>query len=189
MSLLPYPLACKTARSLVVAWHSHCPDVHHMWAAIGVRQEDEDEPCGAVIVGPPPQEWMGTGIANLVRVVVGPEAPLGACSWLYAAGRKLARALGYPTVVTWTLDGDGVRAAERGTSLLADGWVEVRRGVGGGPHGRPSRPRPRPLSLFQEVVVAADEGPKVLWAHGDLTRFRCSCCGHVGQRCSCEADA
>lgn len=132
VSLLPYPLACKTARSLVVAWHSHCPDVHHMWAAIGVRQEDEDEPCGAVIVGPPPQEWMGTGIANLVRVVVGPEAPLGACSWLYAAGRKLARALGYPTVVTWTLDGDGVRAAERGTSLLADGWVEVRRGVGGG---------------------------------------------------------
>lgn len=57
-----------------------------------------------------------------------------ACSLLYAAAWRAARALGYRRLVTYIL------ASEPGTSLRAAGWRCVAQ-TSGGTWDRPSRPR------------------------------------------------
>jgi hypothetical protein len=57
-----------------------------------------------------------------------------ACSALYAAAWRAARALGYRRLVTYTL------AEEGGASLRAAGWRCVGE-AGGGPWSRVGRPR------------------------------------------------
>jgi hypothetical protein len=58
----------------------------------------------------------------------------GACSMLYAAAWRAARALGYRRLVTYTLE------QEPGASLRAAGWRCVGR-TAGGSWSRTSRPR------------------------------------------------
>jgi hypothetical protein len=57
-----------------------------------------------------------------------------ACSHLYAAVAKAAKAMGFKKVITYILE------SETGTSLKAVGWVPVAK-TAGGSWSRGSRPR------------------------------------------------
>lgn len=65
---------------------------------------------------------------------VATDGTKNACSILYAAAWRAARALGYRKLVTYILD------TEPGTSLRAAGWKCLGR-AGGGRWSRPSRIR------------------------------------------------
>lgn len=58
-----------------------------------------------------------------------------ACSFLYAAARRVAAAIGYHRILTYTLP------EESGSSLRASGWRCTDLGAGGGSWSREHRPR------------------------------------------------
>lgn len=100
------------------------------WA---VCVQDRGEVVGVAIVGNPSQEWQHRDILSVLRVAVLEGHP-NACSMLYGACSRAARAMGARGLVTYThLD-------ETGTSLRASGWISdgVTRG---GEYDRPSRRR------------------------------------------------
>lgn len=125
------PCSVKEACRLVKAWHRHLPDVQGGLFAARVV-DAAGVTVGVAIAGNPPRVWQGTG-----RVVISRVATTGAgnaCSELYGALARAAKALGYLEVWTYTLPD------EPGTSLRAAGFEDM--GVTrGGEHDRPSRRR------------------------------------------------
>jgi hypothetical protein len=79
-----------------------------------------------------------------------------ACSLLYAAAWRAARALGYARLFTYTL------AEEQGASLRASGWTLDRRTLGGS-WSCPSRPRMdrHPLGMKSRWVLGRRDAPPV----------------------------
>ncbi len=100
---------------------------------------------GVAILGRPVARMLDDGRTLEVTRVATDGHP-NACSALYGAARRAARALGYRRLITYTL------ATERGTSLRAAGWRRLGK-AGGGSWSRPSRRR----------EDAASTAPKVLW--------------------------
>ena len=91
-----------------------------------------DECVGVAIAGNPSMVWQGTG-----RIVISRVATPGhenACSMLYGALCRAAKALGYREVWTYTLP------EEAGTSLRAAGFQDMGL-TDGGEWSRPSRAR------------------------------------------------
>ncbi|MFB1482247.1 XF1762 family protein [Corallococcus sp. RDP092CA] len=85
-----------------------------------------------------------------------------ACSMLYGAAARVAQALGYYAIITYTLD------AEAGASLRGAGWWGVREAVEERSWNTPSRPRNTPslgsktrwvrfLSNYPEDLPEPDE--------------------------------
>jgi hypothetical protein len=62
------------------------------------------------------------------------DGTANACSILYAACRRVAKAMGYKRIITYVLKD------ESGTSLKASGWVMTQQ-CDGGSWSVPSRPR------------------------------------------------
>ena len=88
---------------------------------------------GVAIIGRPSARMLCDGWTVEVTRVATDGCP-NACSALYAAAWKAARAMGYRRLVTYILD------TEPGTSLRALGWKDI--GVcGGGSWNRAERPR------------------------------------------------
>lgn len=88
---------------------------------------------GVAIVGKPVARMPNDGYtAEVVRLCV-VDAP-NACSMLYGASWRAARAMGYRRLVTYTLPEEG------GASLRASGWRLVGE-AGGGTWSRKDRPR------------------------------------------------
>ncbi len=88
---------------------------------------------GVAIVGTPVARLAADGwTAEVVRVATDGHA--NACSALYGACWRAARALGYKRLITYTLEDEG------GTSLRASGWRCLGE-AGGGEWSRRSRPR------------------------------------------------
>jgi hypothetical protein len=121
------------ARAFVGRHHRHHrPPVGGIFA-VGV--EHDGAVIGVAIVGRPvaraiADDWT----AEVTRVAVIDGAPTGACSKLYAACWRAARAMGYRRIITYTLQ------SERGTSIWAAGWKCVGETSGGSWH-RERRPR------------------------------------------------
>lgn len=69
-----------------------------------------------------------------VRRDIDPELAWNACSMLYGAAAREAKARGFQTILTYTLE------SEAGTTLKAAGWTPVAT-TKGGSWNRPSRPR------------------------------------------------
>lgn len=90
---------------------------------------------GVVIVGRPVARHLQGGgfTAEVTRLCIDGMVP-NACSFLYAAAWRAARAVGYRRLVTYVLD------SEPGTSLRAAGWKLVAE-TRGGSWSRTSRPR------------------------------------------------
>ncbi len=88
---------------------------------------------GVAIVGRPVGRGLQDGWTLEVTRVATDGCP-NACSALYAATWRAARALGYRRLVTYTLDTEG------GGSLEAAGWKIVGQ-TSGGSWSCPSRPR------------------------------------------------
>lgn len=125
------PCTVKAALKQVREWHRHLPELQGgLFAAQCI---DDDGNClGVAVAGNPAQEWQGTG-----RIVISRVATSGAenaCSMLYGALCRAAKALGYSEVWTYTLP------TEPGTSLRAAGFIDMGMSDGG-EHSRKSRLR------------------------------------------------
>jgi hypothetical protein len=90
---------------------------------------------GVAIVGRPVARLLQDGATAEVTRVATDGTP-NACSMLYGACWRAARALGYHRLITYTL------ASEPGTSLQAAGWRDVKD-VRAKSWSCPSRPRDR----------------------------------------------
>lgn len=130
MSLRVVPVTLREARAYVTANHRHHRAPQGGLFALAVA---DDAVRGVAIVGRPVARALADDYtAEVTRLCT--DGARNACSMLYAAAWRAARALGYLRLVTYTLDTEG------GASLRAAGWRLVGA-VGGGSWDRPSRPR------------------------------------------------
>lgn len=149
------PVSLRTANAFVQEHHRHHRPVQGAKFALAVTLGCGDRVCGVTIVGRPVARHLDDGWTLEVTRLCTDGAP-NACSKLYGAAWKAAKALGYTRLITYTLPEEG------GASLCAAGWrlVGMR---GGGAWSRPSRPRAdTPEHLC---------GPKCLWhAPGSMNK-------------------
>lgn len=125
------PSTIKEAARYVKSMHRHLPAVTGGLWAVAVVDRDGDV-RGVAIVGRPCRMLQDGYTAEITRVAT--DGAYNACSMLYGACRRAARALGYRRLFTYLL------AHEHGASLKAagfvfDGWTS------GGEWSRSSRPR------------------------------------------------
>ena len=125
------PVTLAEAKAFVAAHHRHHkPPVGHRFSVGAARA---GELVGVVIVGRPVSRHLDDGqTVEVTRLCT--DGTNNACSILYGAAARAARALGYASVQTYIL------ASEHGASLRASGWEEVGA-RGGGAWDCPSRPR------------------------------------------------
>ena len=71
--------------------------------------------AGVAIVGRPVSRYLDDGKTLEVNRLC-TDGTKNACSFLYAAAARAARAMGYQRIITYTLDTEG------GASLRAAGW-------------------------------------------------------------------
>lgn len=131
MTLTLCPLTLREAHAFVARHHRHHRPSRGGLFAVGV--EGGGEVCGVAVIGRPVARRLADGwTAEVTRLCT--TGVKNACSMLYAAAWRAARALGYRRLVTYTLPEEG------GSSLRAAGWRVVGQTRAEG-WGRPSRPR------------------------------------------------
>ena len=144
MSLKTHHVTLSAARSFVAEHHRHLPKCQGGIIAIGCY--DGDRLCGVAILGRPSARLLDDG-SRMEIVRVATDGTLNACSKLYGQCRRVAQALGFVGLITYTLPSEG------GTSLRAAGWIQD--GVtDGGEWDRLSRSR----------AAAACPEPKIRWS-------------------------
>lgn len=137
------PWTVKAALPFIARVHRRLPRVQGALWAVSVR--DGMAVVGTAVVAHPARELMERGVLSVSRVAVMEGYP-NACSMLYGACSRAARAMGAQALVTYTHED------ESGISLKAAGWI--RGGLtDGGEHSRPSRRR----------APAVDPNPKRRW--------------------------
>lgn len=131
MSLELVPVTQREAKRYVARHHRHHNPPVGAKAAVGAALNGEM--VGVAFVGRPVAQGLDDGwTAEVTRLCT--DGTHNAASFLYGAGARLARALGYRRCVTYTLK------SESGASLRAAGW-KVLYDVRGRSWNCPSRPR------------------------------------------------
>lgn len=126
-----WPCTVKEARKIVRQWHRHLPNIQG--GLFAVQCVGDDGAClGVAVAGNPARSWQGAGRLVISRVAT--DGAENACSMLYGAIARAAKALGYREVWTYTLPD------EPGTSLRAAGFIDMGLSDGG-EWDRPSRIR------------------------------------------------
>lgn len=139
MALDLFPISIKDARTFV-ALHHRTHRRLKVIARFAVGAARDGVVVAVAITGNPKAKALQDGwTAEVVRVCSIDERPSGdhascACSMLYAASWRAARALGFRRLVTYTLPAEG------GASLRGAGWTEIGE-AGGGSWSRRERPR------------------------------------------------
>lgn len=142
------PITLKEANIFVAKHHRHHPEAQGHKFSIGVS--DAESLRGVAIAGRPVARNADDGwTAEVYRVCT--DGAHNACSMLYGACWRAAKAMGYLRAITYTLPSEG------GASLRAAGWVYLGR-VKGGSWSRPSRKRDDDHPL----------GDKDKWGIGDI---------------------
>lgn len=145
MSLRIIPMTLDEANAFVATHHRHHqPVVGHKFS-IGIAKGAVVH--GVVIVGRPVARGNDDGwTLEVARCCT--DGTRNACSMLYGAAWRAAKALGFARLLTYTLPAEG------GASLRGAGWrlVGVR---GGGNWNTPARPRVDTAQLLR--------GQKLLW--------------------------
>lgn len=143
------PISLKEANAFVTAHHRHHkPTAGHKFS-IGCEQNGQL--VGVAIMGRPVSRYLDDGrTLEVNRLCTTGEK--NACSMLYAAAARAAKAMGYRRIITYTLD------TEPGISLRAAGWVCA--GPAGGKHWTGERRPavdlyPPQMKLRYEKVLAA----------------------------------
>ena len=127
------PITLRAARAYVERHHRHLGAPAGGKLAIAVVADVPYRLCGVAIAGRPVARRLDDGLTlEVTRVAT--DGTANACSALLGAMRRVARALGYLRVITYT------RADEPGTSLRAAGFIATARTRRGG-WDRPSRHR------------------------------------------------
>lgn len=141
------PMTCKAAARYVAQHHRHNrPPQGGLFAAGAMRG---GQLVGVVIVGRPVARLLDDGqTAEVTRLCT--DGTANACSLLYGAAARAAKALGYTSILTYTL------ASEPGVSLRAAGWSPDGMTRSEASHSRPSRPRVV-TDLFGEATRPTEE--------------------------------
>lgn len=107
------PVSLREANEFVRQHHRHHkPTVGHKFS-IGVREDGRL--AGVAICGRPVSRFLDDGYTLEVNRLC-TDGARNACSMLYGAAARAARAMGYQKIITYTLD------TEPGISLRAAGW-------------------------------------------------------------------
>lgn len=133
MSLEVVPMTLREARAYVDRVHRNHRAPQGGLFAIGAAKEGEV--VAVVIVGMPVARMLADGFTCEVTRLAS-DGSRNACSMLYRAAWRAARAMGYRRLVTYTLPEEG------GTSLRAAGFDLIGE-AGGGTWNRPNSGRPR----------------------------------------------
>lgn len=135
------PISLKEANAYVAQFHRHNKPVKGCKYTVSVY--DEDTLCGVAIAGRPVARELNDGrTIEITRVCT--DGTKNACSMLYSACIRIAKAMGYHKVVTYTLQ------SESGASLKASGFIYCEK-VRGRDWNTPSRPRESvQMTLFGE---------------------------------------
>ena len=132
MGLAVTPINLDEANAFVATHHRHHKPVPGAKFALAVS-DSEGKVRGVAIVGRPVARMSDNGWTLEVNRCC-TDGTRNACSMLYGAAWRAARALGYRRLVTYTLPEEG------GASLRAAGWKLLGQ-AGGGSWDRESRPR------------------------------------------------
>ena len=154
MGLEIRPCDLKTAISFVGKNHRHNkPPNGHKFS---IACYDGNRLCGVAMVGWPVARMLCDGLTvEITRNCT--DGTYNACTMLYGACCRAARALGYRKIITYTLQ------SEPGTSLKASGWRVAAEKCGGGTWDVPGRTRAvSQITLFGEEQKYSME-PKVRW--------------------------
>lgn len=146
MSLQLQPVSISEAQRFVTLHHRHHKAPTGGLFAVAVSEGEAVR--GVAIIGRPVARMLQDGwTAEVTRLCT--LGDKNACSMLYAASWRAARALGYRRLITYTLKREG------GASLRASGWRLVGA-AGGGSWSRKNRPRvdTHPLEQKQLWEVA-----------------------------------
>lgn len=109
------PITIRAAKKMVAELHRHHRTPLGGLFAVAVAKEGEEEPFGCAIIGRPVSRHLQDGLtAEVTRCVT--DGTRNACSKLYGAAWKAARALGYTRLITYTLEEEG------GASLRASNF-------------------------------------------------------------------
>ena len=129
------PITLREANAYVKEHHRHNqPTNGHKFS---VACYDDDRLCGVAIAGQPVARKLDDGLTLEIRRVC-TDGTYNACSILYGACVRVARAMGYKRIVTYTLQ------SEPGTSLKASGFINDGE-AGGVSWDMPSRHREETL--------------------------------------------
>ena len=113
LELVPVTLA--EANAFVEQKHRHHGKTAGHKFSVAVADTETKEIVGVAIVGRPVSRFLDDGWTLEVNRLC-TDGTKNACSMLYAAAWRAARAMGYKKLVTYILD------SENGTSLKAAGW-------------------------------------------------------------------
>jgi hypothetical protein len=139
------PINLDEANAFVARFHRHHKPVPG--AKFSIAVSDESGVRGVAIVGRPVARMLDNGWTLEVNRCC-TDGAKNACSMLYGAAWRAAKALGYRRLLTYTLPAEG------GASLRAAGWTLIGE-RGGGNWNVPSRPRIDTAELLR--------GQKLLW--------------------------
>lgn len=143
MSLRLLPCTLTDAAAFVRQHHRHHRPPQGGLFAVAVG---DDAVRGVAIVGRPVARGLQDGwTAEVTRLAT--DGSRNACSMLYGACWRAARALGWRRLVTYTLPSEG------GASLRAAGWRLIGE-AGGGSWSCESRPRVHPTQAKLRWEVA-----------------------------------
>lgn len=117
-----HPITVKAALPFVRAVHRRLPRVQGAMWAVSVREDSEL--VGVALVGHPARLLAADDVLSVLRCAV-IEGNRNACSMLYGACSRAAKAMGAVDLVTYT-HGD-----EHGSSLKASGWIYGGTTTGG----------------------------------------------------------
>jgi hypothetical protein len=151
MALELVPVTLLDARKFVRDHHRHC-DPPFAWR-FGVGVAEDGELVGVAMANMPVNRAHAVDRFVLEVQRTCTTGAKNANSMLYGAVARAAKALGYRSLITYTLEG------ETGASLRAAGWVaeaEVLGKPGWLNHPRPAHPR-----LFGERKVPEEQ--KIRW--------------------------
>ncbi|MDE6455969.1 MAG: hypothetical protein K2L38_08715 [Dysosmobacter sp.] len=108
------PVSLKDANAFVAEHHRHHKPTRGHKFSIGCAVEGRL--VGVAIGGRPVSRYLDDGLTLEVNRLCTTGEP-NACSMLYGAAARAAKAMGYRKIITYTLD------SEPGTSLRAVGWT------------------------------------------------------------------
>lgn len=121
------PVSFEEACEFIRLHHRHhLPPQGHKFS---IAVNDGNKIVGVIVVGRPVARHLDDGwTLEVTRCCT--DGTKNACSMLYAAAWRAAKALGYKRLITYTLQG------ESGASLRAAGWKVIGQ-AGGGTWNRP----------------------------------------------------
>jgi len=151
VSLIITPINFDEANAFISKFHRHHKPMQGCKFCVAVS--DDEKVVGVAIVGRPVARMLDNGWTLEVNRCC-TDGTKNACSMLYSASWKAAKALGYQRLITYTLPEEG------GASLRASNWKCLGL-KGGGNWNKKSRPRVDTDELLR--------GQKLLWEANALS--------------------